>query len=306
VDWKGILITVTKPKIGFIGVGRVGSALAISLGAAGYPVIAVASRSLASAEALARRVPGCQAYDTPQDVVDACDLVFLTTPDDAIRDVSESLCWRRGVSAVHTSGSASREILAAASRQGAETGSLHPLFPFADVDLAVANLPGTVFAVEAEGELRERLLAIVADLRGRSIELSAEDKALYHASAAYAASYVVTLLKLATDIWRRFGWERGDALQALLPTLRGTVSNLESVGIPGALTGPISRGDASTVERNLAAVREKAPDQAAIYEALAVEAIPISVEKGLSEAAAAELRRLLEATPTVERTGGHR
>jgi predicted short-subunit dehydrogenase-like oxidoreductase (DUF2520 family) len=306
VDWKGILMTGTKPKIGFIGAGRVGTTLAMSLQAAGYPVVAVASRSLASAEALVRRVPGCRAYESSQAVIDASDLVFLTTPDDVIRDVAESLRWRSGVAVVHTSGSASRELLEVAQRQGCATGSLHPLFPFADINLAVANLPGSVFAVEAEGEMRALLLTIVADLRGIPMELNAEDKALYHASAAYAASYVVTLLKLATDIWRSFGWERGDALRALLPTLRGTVSNLENVGIPGALTGPISRGDAGTVRRNLAAVRERSPEQVAIYEALAGQAIPISVEKGLSEEAAASLRQLLSEEPALPPNEGAR
>jgi predicted short-subunit dehydrogenase-like oxidoreductase (DUF2520 family) len=291
-------MTDTSPRIGFIGAGRVGTALALALVAAGHNVIAISSRSLGSAQTLASRLPGSKAYESAQDIVDAADLVLLTTPDDAIRSTAESLRWREGVAVVHTSGSASRELLESAAEQGAKTGSLHPLLPFADPDVAVANLPGTVFAVEAEGALKQHLLALVAGLGGRPIELSSEDKALYHASCAYAASYIVTMLKLATDIWRSFGWQRADALSALLPALRGTVSNLESLGVAGSLTGPIARGDTGTVERNLAAIDAKAPEQAVLYRALALQAIPVGIEKGgLSQEAASELRRLLVREP---------
>jgi predicted short-subunit dehydrogenase-like oxidoreductase (DUF2520 family) len=290
-------MTDAKPRLGFIGAGKVGTALALALDAAGYAVIAVASRRLDSAEALARRLDVAKAVADPQAVIEAADLVFLTTPDDAIEATAGSLRWREGVAAVHASGSASRDVLRAAAAQGAQTGSLHPLQAFADADLAVANLPGSVFGVEAEGGLKDQLLAIVADLRGKPIELSATDKALYHASAAYAASYVVTLLKLATDVWATgFGWDRADALRALLPALRGTVTNLETVGIPAALTGPIARGDTGTVRRNLEAMQARAPDQVTIYQVLALQAIPIGIAKGgLTAEGAEDLRSILEA-----------
>ncbi|MPZ50745.1 MAG: DUF2520 domain-containing protein [Dehalococcoidia bacterium] len=288
---------MTKPRIGFIGAGRVGSAFALALHAAGYPVTALTSRSYASAEVLSARIPGSQAYADAQAVVDACDLVFISTPDDAITHVAESLRWRAGIAAVHVSGSASRDVLSAAAEQGAGTGSLHPLQAFAGVDQAIANLPDAVFAVEAEGGLKQQLLAIVEALGGRPIELDSGDKALYHASCAYAASYVVTLLKLATDIWQsEFGWDRADALSALLPALRGTLNNLEAAGIPDALTGPIARGDTGTVRRNLDAIQDRVPGQLDIYKAIALEAVPIGLAKGtLAPAAASELRSLLGA-----------
>jgi predicted short-subunit dehydrogenase-like oxidoreductase (DUF2520 family) len=284
-----------KPKLGFIGAGKVGTALALALNAASYPVVAVASRSFVSAEKLAGRLGQARAYAEAQNVVDAADIVFLTTPDDAIQATASALTWRQGVAVVHASGSASREALAAAAGAGADTGSLHPLQAFADADVAVAHLPGSVFGVEAEGALKQALRDMVESLQGRAVELSSEDKALYHASAAYAASYVVTLLKLATDIWAtNFKWDRADSLRALLPALRGTVDNLETLGIPAALTGPIARGDTGTVGRNISAVRERAPEQAAIYEALALQAIPIGLEKGgLELSAAGDLRALL-------------
>ncbi|HXH21224.1 MAG TPA: DUF2520 domain-containing protein [Dehalococcoidia bacterium] len=287
-------MAATKKNIGFIGAGRVGGALAISLHEAGYPVVAVASRSPEAAAALADHIPGCQAV-TPQEVVDRSEVVFITTPDAAIRPVCESLTWRAGMAAVHTSGSESSALLEKAAREGAATGSLHPLQTFADAREARTNLPASYFAVEAEGWLRLTLLEIVAALQGTAIELRPEDKALYHASATILSNYTVTLAKLASDLWLRFGWERPAALRALLPLLKGAVNNVESLGIPLALTGPIARGDVQTVERHIAALREAAPDVLPVYRELALQTIPVALAAGgLSNPAAEALRMVLE------------
>ncbi len=289
-------MNTAKAQVGFIGAGKVGAALAACLQDAGYPVVAVASRTRAAAEAFAAAMPGCRVLATAQEVADAADLVFITTPDDAIREVAQGVRWRPGASVVHTSGAESSEALAAAAAQGAAVGSLHPLQTFADAAQARLNLPGSVFAVEAEGDLKATLMAIVEALRGTAIELRPEDKALYHAAAVLVSNYTVTLAKLASDLWLRFGWERPAAVKALLPLLKGTLANIEALGVPGALTGPVARGDADTVERHLAALAAADPDLVAVYRELALQTIPVALAKGsLSDAGAARLRAILEA-----------
>ncbi len=79
--------------IGFIGAGTVGTALAVRLKGKGYPVVAVASRSLSSAERLAKAVDGCRVYPQLQGVADVAKLVFVTTSDDAIGKVVAQLRW---------------------------------------------------------------------------------------------------------------------------------------------------------------------------------------------------------------------
>ena len=106
---------MSKPRLGFIGAGKVGSVLALGLSAAGYPVVAIASRRFESARDLSRRIPGADAVHSPQTVVDRADIVFVTTPDAAIREVAQSLPWREGVCVVHTSGAETRSALATAS-----------------------------------------------------------------------------------------------------------------------------------------------------------------------------------------------
>lgn len=287
-------------NLGFIGAGTVGTALAIRLSARGYRVVAVASRTFASAEKLASTVTGCRALTTAQAVADIADLVFLTTPDAAIGQVASEVRWRSGQSVVHCSGADSTEVLLPAKVHGAQTGALHPLQTFAGVKQAVDNIPGSTFAIEAEEPLRTTLKEIVQALDGYWIELKASDKVIYHASAVLACNYLVTLVKVATDLWQTFGVSRQEAVRALLPLLRGTLNNLENIGIPNCLTGPIARGDTGTVQKHLSELECVAPCVATMYRELGLHTVPISIAKGkIDEARARDLRDLLVRTATL-------
>ena len=140
--------------IGFIGAGAVGGSLSVALKNAGYPVVAVASRTPASARAFAERLPGCAVLDDMQGVADCADFVFITTSDDAIAPVCESVRWREGRGLAHCSGAASVEPLASAASQGAAVGAFHPLQAFSSVEQGARNIPGTTFGIEAPPELR--------------------------------------------------------------------------------------------------------------------------------------------------------
>jgi predicted short-subunit dehydrogenase-like oxidoreductase (DUF2520 family) len=280
--------------IGFIGAGKVGTALAVKLNGKGYRVAAAASRTRASADRLAESVPGCTAYDSKQAVADTADLVFITTPDDAIAQVAAELTWRPGQSVVHCSGADSLDSLQPARASGAQVGAFHPLQTFASVAHAIDNLPGTTFALETEGELLETLQQMATDLEGNWIRLGAGDKVLYHAAAVVACNYLVTLVKLATDLWQGFGASRPDAVRALMPLLRGTLNNIENVGLPNCLTGPIARGDMGTITKHLAALEQSAPELLPTYRELGRQTVPIALDKGtIDSARAEELMQLL-------------
>ena len=282
------------PKIGFIGAGTVGTALAITLHERGYAVIAVASRSKSSADRLAARVPGCQSYQNKQSVADAAELVFITTPDDAIGQVASELKWHSGQSVVHCSGAHSLDVLEPAKRDGAQVGAFHPLQTFANVAHAIKNIPGSTFALEAEGELLETLKGMAQDLDGTWVKLSAGDKVLYHAAAVVACNYLVTLMKMATDLWQTFGVSTPEATRALLPLLRGTLNNLENVGLPNCLTGPIARGDLGTIKKHLEALEKSAPALLPAYRELGLQTIPVALGKGkIDSTRAEEMRQLL-------------
>jgi len=282
------------PKIGFIGAGTVGTALAITLHERGYAVIAVASRSKSSADRLASRVPECKSFEKKQAVADAAELVFITTPDDAIAQVAAELHWHRGQSVVHCSGAHSLDILEPARKAGAQAGAFHPLQTFANVAHAIKNLPGSTFGLEAEGELLDTLKGMAQDLDGTWVKLGAGDKVLYHTAAVVACNYLVTLMKMATDLWQTFGVSTPEATRALLPLLRGTLNNLENVGLPNCLTGPIARGDLGTIKKHLEALDKSAPALLSAYRELGLQTIPVALGKGkIDPIRAKEMRQLL-------------
>jgi predicted short-subunit dehydrogenase-like oxidoreductase (DUF2520 family) len=284
-----------KVKVGFIGGGRVGTALAILLSGKGYPVVAAASRTRSSAENLAGQVAGCTVYDQQQDVTDHAELVFITTSDDAIAQVAAQLKWHPGQGVAHCSGAASTDILEPARKADAVVGSMHPLQTIADSKQGVENIPGSTFGVEAEEPLKSTLRAMVADLGGRFIELKASDKVAYHAAAVIACNYLVTLEKMATDLWQTFDVPRDQAIHALLPLVQGTLNNLDRIGIPDCLTGPIARGDTGTINKHLKKLKETAPSLLFAYRELGLQTIPISAAKGkIDEKQAEELRKILK------------
>jgi len=281
-------------KTGFIGAGTTGTALAVRLSQKGWPVVAVSSRTLSSAQSLGKRVPNCQVYHTAQELADVAELVFVTTPDDVIAQVCSEVHWHKGQSVLHCSGAHSIDILEPAKKLGAAVGSFHPLQTFADVDQAIANLPGSTFALEAEEPLLLTLKELTHLLNGNWVKLGSGDKVLYHAAAVFACNYLVTLVKLGQDLWKDFGVSSKEATRALLPLLRGTLNNIDSIGLPNCLTGPVARGDLGTIEKHLRALAATNPSLLTTYKELGLQTIPIALAKGkVDEQKAEEMRVLL-------------
>ncbi len=282
-------------KLGFIGAGTVGTALSVRLSSNGYQVVAVSSRSQTSARNLAQAISGCRAFNNNQDVADTAELVFITTPDDAIAPVVCQIQWHTGQSVVHCSGADSTDILEPAKKLGAQVGVFHPLQTFASVSQAIENMPGSTFAVEAEEPLLNTLKAMANTLDGNWVELTAGDKVIYHAAAVIACNYIITLVKLATDLWQTFSIPPQQATQALLPLLRGTINNIDAVGIPQCLTGPIARGDTGTIKKHLDALQKTAPAILTTYRELGLQTIPIALAKGrINQHQAQELQAILK------------
>jgi predicted short-subunit dehydrogenase-like oxidoreductase (DUF2520 family) len=281
-------------KIGFVGAGTVGTALAARLAGRGYSVVAVSSRSRTSAQKLAQAIKNCQVFDNNQAVADSAELIFITTPDDAIATVAAQVKWHPGQSVVHCSGADSTDILEPAREAGARVGAFHPLQTFASPQQAMENIPGSTFALEAAEPLLGTLKDMAAALDGQWVELKASDKVLYHAAAVFACNYMVTLTKLATDLWQTFGVPPPQATKALVPLLRGTLHNIETIGIPQCLTGPIARGDIGTINKHLDALKSSAPHLLSTYRELGRQTIPIALAKGkIGQSQAEEMQAVL-------------
>lgn len=272
------------PTLGFVGAGKVGCTLARLWNQAGYAVRAVSSRSIPTAETLAAQV-GARVVTTAEAVIEAADLTLLTVPDDTIEPLAGSLALESlaGKAVIHTSGAHDAGVLAGLAARGALTGSLHPAFPFADVDTALQQVPGAAFALEAEQPLlRDWLRDMVQAVGGRVIVIPPGQKAVYHSALVFASNYAVTLYALAERLLVGIGAERETADSALNTLVQGTVTNLLQKGVPQALTGPLARADVGTIQKHLRALQAIDPQLAALYRELARLSLPMVKARGVN------------------------
>lgn len=271
-------------RIGIIGAGRLGTTLAVAWAQAGLTVAAVHSRREASARELARRVsqwaPVPMMASSPQELVAACDTVFITVHDDQIEAVANGVVWRSGQRVVHCSGATELSALAGAGA-GIHKAGFHPLHTFGDVDTALAGLPGCAVAVESpDAGVREALFQLALRVQARPFELPAGSRALYHASAHYAGSLVVTLVDEAVRHWGRFGVPSEQALAALLPLLKSTVRAIESRGLGPGMAGVAARADVGTLEAHREALQQTGQAQWQLYADLTQRSIRLALESG--------------------------
>jgi predicted short-subunit dehydrogenase-like oxidoreductase (DUF2520 family) len=157
--------------------------------------------------------------------------------------ISQHRAFEKNAVAIHCSGALSSDILSSARECGAVVATLHPLQSFASVDQAVTLVPGSFCTIEGDKSALPIVRQMVEDLGGILLEITADKKTLYHAAAVAASNYLVTLIHLALELNEAAGLPGDTSFNALLPLIRGTLSNIGVKGIPGGLTGPIARGD---------------------------------------------------------------
>jgi predicted short-subunit dehydrogenase-like oxidoreductase (DUF2520 family) len=230
----------------------------------------------------------------PQAVPHGTKVVLLAVPDDQIADVAQVLAQMgpapEGCVALHLAGAISTEPLAPLHAVGYAVGSLHPLQAVADPWTGGDRLVGSAFALGGEPVALAMARRLVNALGGRALVIPASQRANYHAAAVVASNYLVTLAATAVRMLREVGVDEADALPAIIPLMRGTLDNLEDLGLASALTGPIARGDIDTVRTHLARL---SPENRALYCALGRETLQLAAAAGLDAGRVAEMKALL-------------
>lgn len=285
---------MSGPRIAIVGAGPVGRALGLAYRAGGGEVVAVASRSDSAARGLAEAC-GAECGSSDLSGVLRADVAIVAVPDRALEDVGARIAALpavRPLLLLHTSGALEGAVLGGSVHA---KGSLHPLQSFpasaTDSDLA-ARVAGTHWFHEGAGVTESA--AMVDVWRGTMHRLAPGGKSLYHAGAAVLSNHTVALFDAAVRLFEAAGVGSAESGPPLATLLQGTSANLERLGVPAALTGPIARGDVATIRRHLDAIRSAAPELTESYVAMARRTLVVARAKGtIAAGAATEIERLL-------------
>ena len=263
-------------RIGVIGAGKVGTALAYSMKAKGLDVRAIADvrrESLVSAE----RYLGQDLLYTGDstEVVESCDVIAVTTQDREIKKVArtiyESSLEVKGKLFFHTSGAHPSTALSPLDEKEAVLGSLHPLQTFPDIESAIRVLPSTYIFIEGAAPALEVLEQIGSTIGCQVVTIEGDRKVFYHLSAVFVCNLLCALFQSAEAVMNK----AGIGLGPFYPIINATIENIEQKGPLNSLTGPVVRGDIETVRDHIKAM-EGMDRELSVYRTLSLAALDMA------------------------------
>jgi len=274
-------------RVFVLGAGKVGTSLARALRAKGAEVTLRPAR---------KKLPR---------TIDA-DVVVLAVRDRDLAPLAEKLVGVVSVRSVvvHVAGALSAEALSPVRGACAGVAQMHPMISFASTRFAPSLHHGNV---EVQGDTvavaRARRLARLLGMTPRTVP--GLDTVAYHAAAGLVANGAAALGAVGAELLVKAGVPRPVAARMLGPLLRSVADNVEALGFPEALTGPVRRGDAAGVEKHLKTLREKLPEAVSLYLAAAEAQLPLA--KAIGDADAGQLAavaRVIEAAGVLRTTKG--
>ncbi len=267
-------------KIFVFGQGKVGKALAAAWKKAGHTVTARSARK-----------------GWPSRPVD-CDAVLLAARDGELAGICERAAREHTLPeravVFHAAGSKSADVLAALRPVVRGVAQFHPMISFASPQKPPGLARGHVHvagdpAAERVGRTLAKALGMIPRTFGEGF-----DPVGYHAAAGLAANGAVALAALAAEILVRAGVPRDVAPALLGPLLRSVGDNVEALGLPAALTGPVRRGDAAGVRKHDEMLANRCPRAQPLYRAATAAQLPLAETLGdAPEEAFVALRELV-------------
>ena len=254
----------SNARVGFVGAGKVGTALGELFRSCGIAVSGYSSLLAEDAQASAEKTAS-DAYADAAEVVEASDVIFFTVPDGEISNAWKSLVASYGAAACdalfgkivcHCSGALPAAVFADAAEYGAKAASVHPLFAISGGESAQAKIGTALFTLEGDESALATVSALLDVCGVHHREIASSDKPLYHAAAVCASNLAVGLFASAQTMLERCGFGVDEARGALRALFVGNCESIAERGPIDALTGPIERNDAETVVGHLMAFRE--------------------------------------------------
>jgi predicted short-subunit dehydrogenase-like oxidoreductase (DUF2520 family) len=275
-------------RVAIVGAGKVGTVLGRVLVEEGARITAVVSRSRSSARSAAAFLR-CRTYaDALTAIPPETDIVFITTPHDAVAGVASTLARLEGLEfgrmgACHASGMLTASVLEPLAERGATVFSFHPLqtFPRSFPPRRIVPLArGIWYGADGPRPGLRMARRLARTLRGHVIEIPPEFRELYHAACVVASNHLTVLLSVVREMFGKVCREELPHLEPFRPIIEATILNVFATSPASALSGPVARGGVGTVAKHLEAVRTSLPALLPYFTCMTLETARLAVERG--------------------------
>jgi predicted short-subunit dehydrogenase-like oxidoreductase (DUF2520 family) len=280
-----------------IGAGRLGTSLGRALAGKGHRIRALTCRRKESAAESRAIIGQGRALTDNGAAARLGTIIFLCLPDEELPRAVARLARRpvdwKGKTVFHTSGLLPARVLEPLRKKGALVASLHPGQAFPTKRTRPSYFRGVTFGLEGDRKAIALAKGLVRRLGGRAVLIREEAKPLYHAAFSFAGNFTVVLLDAAVELLSRAGIPRARAVRMLMPILQGNLRSVKKLDTTKALTGPLVRGDAASVEAHLEALG-RLPQYSKIYRGLSLSGLEMARRRGLAAKKIRALRNRLE------------
>ncbi|MDR3598853.1 DUF2520 domain-containing protein [Clostridium sp.] len=244
-------------KIGFIGPGKVGVSLGRYFTHKGIKLSGFYGRD-SNAARDAANITKSKFYNNINDIIKESQILFITTPDDIISIIDNELSKfdLNNKSICHTSGSLKSNVLYNAKHSGALIYSIHPIFAFSSKNTPLKKLQDIYFSIEGDDLIDSPVINLINEIGNKYFIRNKEDSSNYHLANVFVSNLTLSLLEIGTNYLRKLGLNEEDALNALKPLIKGNIESIFEKGFINSLTGPVARGDISTIEKHLSVLED--------------------------------------------------
>jgi len=292
-------MSATRGVLGCVGSGRLASVLLPLWRKSGWKIATVAGRNPDTTRALARRVQAEPRLDLAG-LVAGPKNVLLAVPDESVAAIAQGLARRgdwSGRIVLHHAGAFGPELLAPLTKVGAATGVLHPLqvMPRDPAEPLPASTRARCEGAPAALRIARRLArdAGMVALPAR-LKWTPATRTDYHVAASLTANDLVALIGAAAKLMDSSGMALREALDALVPLARGALEQLAAESPGQAVSGPVARGDADTLEAHFVRLNRRDRELHEIHRLLSSRVLRLAVEEGrIGERARKRLRKLI-------------
>ncbi|GAA6139337.1 Rossmann-like and DUF2520 domain-containing protein [Arenicella sp. 4NH20-0111] len=269
--------------ITIIGSGKVGTSLYEAFSAAGFQV----------------ELPGKNLAAQKHAVIET-DLLLLTVQDSQIRTLCEGLSTTLNSNTIvaHCSGALGSSELSAAKEVGCHVATAHPLNTFPTIESARLLLRNpthnTHCFISGESEPATTLSWLFKKIGCITHQMKDDSKTAYHTACVFACNYLVSLSELSLQSAENGGLDRDQFWQAIQPLMLSTLENISAHGTSAALSGPVPRGDISTIKAHLTHLDSGRKLTRNLYTLLGQQAVELAADRNeLSDSQLAQLKETL-------------